>query len=103
MGREKELKKSHPIIICRCNDVTLEDVERAIEEGFTDIESLRKVLRIGMGPCQGRTCIPILMRILSRKLGKRIDEINIPRSRAPLIPIQASLFLKSIDVKGEER
>ncbi|RLG86368.1 MAG: (2Fe-2S)-binding protein, partial [Thermoprotei archaeon] len=57
MGREV---KKHPIIICRCEDITLDDVEKAIENGYTDLESLKRVLRIGMGPCQGRTCIPLL-------------------------------------------
>ena len=40
-------------IICRCEDVTEEDVLQAIDEGFEDIEELRKRLRLGMGPCQG--------------------------------------------------
>ncbi len=89
MGRER---RKHPVIICRCNDVTLEDVERAISEGYSDLESIRKILRIGMGPCQGRTCIPILLRILARKLGKRIDELEVPVTRAPVIPIPIRLL-----------
>ncbi|NPA97071.1 MAG: (2Fe-2S)-binding protein [Crenarchaeota archaeon] len=93
----KEVRKEHPAIVCRCNDVTVEDVERAIEEGCRDIECLRKVLRVGMGPCQGRTCIPILARILARKLGKKVSEIEIPVVRAPIIPLPAHLALKSID------
>jgi len=100
MGREVVEKKRHPTIICRCNDVTVEDVERAIEEGCRDLECLRKVLRIGMGPCQGRTCMPILMRILARKLGKRIDELPLPVVRAPIVPIPVRLFLKSFE--GDE-
>ncbi|HDI02031.1 MAG TPA: (2Fe-2S)-binding protein [Ignisphaera sp.] len=102
MGREVE-KKKHPIVICRCNDITLEDVEKLIEQGCTDLECIRKVLRIGMGPCQGRTCIPLIMRILARRLRKRIDELPLPVVRAPIVPIPIDLFLKSIDVKGEEK
>ena len=106
MGREVDVKKghkkNHPAIICRCGDVTVEDVERLIEQGYTDLESLRKALRIGMGPCQGRTCIPLLMRILARKLGKRIDELPLPVFRAPIIPIPIDLFLKSVEEEGEE-
>ncbi len=102
MGREVNRKKNHPAIICRCNDVTVEDVERLIEQGCTDLECLRKTLRIGMGPCQGRTCIPLLMRILARKLGKRVDELPLPVTRAPIIPIPVDVFLKSIEAEGEE-
>ncbi len=94
MGGEMK-KKGHTTIVCRCNDVTLEDVERAIEEGCHDLECLRKVLRIGMGPCQGRTCIPIVARILARKLGKRVDELELPTVRAPILPVPVHLLLKS--------
>ena len=27
-------------IVCRCEDLTLEDVEKAIDEGYTDLEEL---------------------------------------------------------------
>ena len=43
-------------IVCRCEDISEEDVIQAIDEGYTDIEELRKKLRIGMGPCQGGFC-----------------------------------------------
>jgi len=88
---EGKLEK-HPTIICRCEDVTIEDIEKAIKEGYTDIESIKRLLRIGMGPCQGRTCIPLLIRILSRKLGKKPDELKIPTIRPPIIPLKAELF-----------
>jgi len=88
-----EVKKKHPIIICRCEDVTLEDVEKAIAEGFTDLESLKRRLRIGMGPCQGRSCIPLLVRILARKLNKKPEELLIPPSRPPIVPLPSKLFL----------
>mgnify|MGYP000716381684 CR=1 FL=1 len=94
--------KKHPTLICRCNDVTIEDVEKAIEEGYTDIESLRKRLRIGMGPCQGRTCIPLLIRVLARKLGKKPAELLLPTVRPPIVPVPLELFLKSKDVGGGE-
>ena len=40
--------------VCMCERVTLEDLERALEEGLRDLESLRRRLRVGMGYCQGR-------------------------------------------------
>ncbi len=96
-GEVVDEKRKHPVIICRCNDITLEDVERAIEQGCRDLECLRKTLRIGMGPCQGRTCIPLLMRILARRLGKRVDELPLPVVRAPIIPVPIDLFLRSVE------
>ena len=74
-------------IVCRCEDLTLEDVEKAIDEGYIDLEELRKKLRIGMGPCQGRVCLPIVMRILERKTGKKIPKESLPKARPPVIPV----------------
>ncbi len=74
-------------IVCRCEDLTLEDVENAINAGYTDIEELRKKLRIGMGPCQGRVCIQLVEKILEKKTGKKIPAKNLPKSRPPIIPV----------------
>ena len=74
-------------MICRCEDVTEEDVLQAIDEGFEDIEELRKRLRLGMGPCQGRTCIPLVIRILAKKTGKNVEDIPLPTSRPPIVPV----------------
>jgi NAD(P)H-nitrite reductase large subunit len=74
-------------IVCRCEDIREEDVIHAIEEGYTDIEELRKKLRIGMGPCQGRVCIQLVTRILERKTGKKIAQIQLPTVRPPLVPV----------------
>lgn len=92
-----EKVKEQLIIICRCRDITLEEIEQAISEGAIDLESLKRRLRLGMGPCQGRTCIPLALSILARKLGKKMEELAIPHVRAPIIPIPVSLILKSID------
>ena len=40
-------------IICRCEDITQEQIEQAIDEGYTTLEELKRKLRLGMGPCQG--------------------------------------------------
>ena len=74
-------------IVCRCEDISEEDVIKAIDEGYTDIEELRKKLRIGMGPCQGRVCIQLVARILERKIGTKISKIPLPTVRPPLVPV----------------
>ncbi|MCK5596510.1 MAG: (2Fe-2S)-binding protein, partial [Candidatus Eisenbacteria sp.] len=44
------------VIICRCEDVTYGEIVDVIDEGLTTTEEIKRVLRCGMGPCQGRTC-----------------------------------------------
>lgn len=79
------------VIICRCEDVTYEDIIKAYNEGYRDIESLRRHLKVGTGPCQGKTCIPLLQRILF-ELNKEF-----PRNvtvRPPETPVPFGIFLK---------
>lgn len=85
------------VIVCRCNDVTAEDIRRAIEMGIDDFELLRKYLRLGFGPCQGRSCIMIAARMFARATGKRIDEVLANyRVRPPIVPVSAKYFARGV-------
>jgi len=92
----KEAKRS---IICRCEDISEEDVLKAIDEGYIDLEELRKKLRIGMGPCQGRVCIQLVMKILERKTGKKIPKVSLQTSRPPLVPVSLGTLAGDKDEK----
>jgi NAD(P)H-nitrite reductase large subunit len=77
-------------IVCRCEDVTLNEVLESIEEGYVDLEELRKKLRIGMGACQGRVCIHLLTKILEEKTG--VSGVSLPTSRPPIVPVPLGLL-----------
>ncbi len=85
------------IIICRCNDVTQKEIEDLIDQGITDIEMIKRITRIGMGPCQGRTCIPLVAGIIARKTGKKVEEINIPATRIPVRPVPMGVLVGDDD------
>jgi bacterioferritin-associated ferredoxin len=89
-------KNKKSTIVCRCWDVTLEGVEAAIDQGITDPEELKRVLQVGMGPCQGRTCGKIVNRILIEKTGKPASAVGETKHRPPLvsIPIREILGMK---------
>ena len=36
------------IILCRCEDITLDDVHRLLDEGYTTFEDMKRLLRVGM-------------------------------------------------------
>ena len=42
--------------VCYCEDVSLHDVEQAIDEGFADVQTLKRYTTVTMGPCQGKMC-----------------------------------------------
>ena len=64
-----------------------------------DLEELRKILRIGMGPCQGRVCIQLVMKILKKKTGKKVSKVSLPSSRPPIIPVSLGTLASDKDGK----
>lgn len=93
MGEEMK-----PTIVCRCNDVTLEDVVSALKQGLDDFELLRKYLRIGFGPCQGRGCLSIAARIFSRFTGKPVSEALANYVvRPPVLPVNIAVLLRGVE------
>ncbi|NIM46414.1 MAG: (2Fe-2S)-binding protein [Nitrososphaeria archaeon] len=80
MGKDKKF-------VCICKDVTEEDIIYAIRRGFDDIERLKRFTGIQTGPCQGKTCLYHVLRILSQETGRPIHELGMPTPRPPLKPI----------------
>ena len=52
-------------ILCRCEDLTREDILKCIQDGYRTIDEIKRVTRAGMGPCQGRTCRMLIAQELS--------------------------------------
>jgi len=77
----------------------LEDVNRAIDEGYTSLEEIKRLLRCGMGPCQGRTCLMLIAQVLSRKTGRQITEMKFPTVRPPVRPVPLAVFAASKNKK----
>lgn len=86
-------------IVCRCEDISEEDVLKAIRSGYTDIEELRKKLRIGMGPCQGRVCVQLVAKILERETGFPVGQMRMPTVRPPLVPVSLGTLACEDDEK----
>ena len=89
MSVKAEDKKT---IVCRCEDVTLEEIERAVDEGYVTLEGIKRLLRCGMGACQGRSCLMLIARIISHKTGKPISKMKFPTVRPPLRPVPVAVF-----------
>ena len=55
---------SDKIMICRCEDVTLREIEEAVAKGHDDLESLKRYTGFGTGWCQGKQCVALASRTL---------------------------------------
>jgi len=72
-------------ILCRCEDVTREEVRQAIADGFDDIESIKRLLAVGTGPCQAKNCMAALTKLLIEEGALNPQEAIPIVSRPPLV------------------
>jgi len=86
-------------IVCRCHDVTESDIEAAIDAGYDDLETLKRITGVTTGHCQGKTCMTLTMAILARKTGKRVDETT--KIRAPIDPVTLGSLCRAKEIKHE--
>ena len=84
---------SHPkVILCRCEDVTLADVEHAVALGYTDLEEVKRYTGFGTGPCQGKDCLRMVVMAVATASGQDASKIAPFTSRPPLAPTELRVF-----------
>jgi NAD(P)H-nitrite reductase large subunit len=79
-------------IICRCEEITLGEIKKAIKEGAHDTDSIKRMTRAGMGLCQNKTCYNLVAQIISRETGKKLDNISPFMVRPPVRPIKVKCW-----------
>lgn len=57
------------MLVCRCEEVTVSDIKKAIADGAKDVTGVKRRTRAGMGLCQGRICEKLVQAILKAELG----------------------------------
>jgi bacterioferritin-associated ferredoxin len=82
------MSEGDPTYICRCEDITREEVRRALDTAARTLEEVKRLTRCTMGPCQGRTCRPLLAQEIARHTGVPVSDLDVPTYRAPLKPIK---------------
>lgn len=82
------------IVICRCEDVTEREVLEAIRRGQHSLDEIKRILRCGMGHCQGRTCARLIAGLLCRELGIMMEQIRWTTFRAPLLPVRLEVLAR---------
>jgi len=72
-------------ILCHCEDVTLDELLSAIDQGYTDIETIKRYTGIATGKCQGKCCLVQLIRVLDG-MGMK-SEARLTTIRQPVVPL----------------
>jgi len=75
------------VIVCRCEEITKAQIERAIEMGCLDLDAIKRATRAGMGMCQSKSCAPVISRMIAKNGGVPMADIEPFTKRAPLRPI----------------
>lgn len=74
-------------LICRCEEVSLSEIETALAEDLQAIGAVKRRTRLGMGRCQGRYCAPVLDALLAERCGRARDEFSSFAPRPPVRPV----------------
>ena len=75
-------------LICPCEDVTLADVDDALERGFRDLESVKRYTGLGTGICQGKSCLYTASRRIVERAQTTAAAALPFTPRPPLYPIE---------------
>ncbi len=86
-------RKENPFV-CRCEEITVDQIEKVIDSGITDFEEIKRITRVTMGPCGGKNCKMIILGIISKKTGIPISKLSHGTSRPPVKVVEFSAFLR---------
>ena len=78
--------------ICKCMDVTRKEACMSIDEGFDQVESLKRYTSLGMGPCQGKSCHEAVARLAALDTGLTESDAVPTTMRPPAFPVSFGLL-----------
>lgn len=94
----KEKLPDGDLIICRCEEVTKQEIVDEIRDGYVTVHDVRKRTRAGMGLCQGKTCAGQIQMLINQYAKKNISELSPATARPPVRPIPVEVFVKGDDL-----
>lgn len=87
--------------VCRCEEITKAEVIAAVRAGATSVNEVKRLLRTGMGLCQGRNCAKTIERIIAAELGVSPAKVPQATKRGPVRPIKLTGYT-SLDIEAQE-
>lgn len=86
-------------LVCRCEDVTLHELEEAMKRGYTDLESVKRYTGFGTGWCQGKGCVALCARLVVERGGTAGQPIT---PRPPYHPMRLGDLAGLADVAAQD-
>jgi len=73
-------------------DLQVEDLVNAAQEGFDSSELMKRYSTVGMGPSQGKHSNMHALRVLARARGMRVDDLGLTTARPMYHPVPLKLL-----------
>ena len=73
-----------PAFICRCEELTSEQLRAAIAAGAKTINDVKRRTRAGMGICQGAYCLHHVADLVQSELGVEREQVPPMTARPPV-------------------
>lgn len=74
-------------IVCRCEEITVANIDEALKQGCSGPNQLKAFTRCGMGPCQGRMCGLTVSELIADRRSIPVNSVGSYRVRSPVKPI----------------
>lgn len=84
-------------LACRCEEVSIAEVGAAVEQGARDLQAVKLLTRLGMGPCQGRNCGPSMALHLAHTAGCNPRDTGRINPRPPVKPVTVGALARLND------
>jgi NADPH-dependent 2,4-dienoyl-CoA reductase/sulfur reductase-like enzyme len=81
-------------VLCRCEEISVGEIRRVIQEGATTVNAVRMLTRAGMGRCQGRMCSSSVAELLAGELGQPVEAVGQATPRPPVVPVPLNGLLE---------
>lgn len=90
-------EKDDDLIICRCEEITKGEIRKAVHMGMWTMTEVKRLVRPGMGLCQGQTCEKHVKNIIARELHIKPGELDNIVPRPPMRPIEVGTFGNEVE------
>ncbi len=87
--------------VCRCEEITKAEIIEAVHNGAASVNEVKRMLRPGMGLCQGRNCAKTIERIIAQELHIPPAQVIPATKRGPVRPIKVTGYT-TLEVEATE-
>jgi bacterioferritin-associated ferredoxin len=84
-------------ILCRCEEITAEEIQLALQQGAESFDDVKRLTRCGMGQCQAKICRTPVSQYIADCRTIHVSTVPLPRLRMPLRPIPIGVLAARMD------